>query len=409
MTPEQREHVLVIGAGHGGGAVVGFLRQYGWRGRITLVGEEPVAPYQRPPLSKAWLKGEVTLEGLMLKPASFYADQQISLRLGVRAESLDRQAQLVRLSDGSELAYGHLVLATGAGARSLPLPGADWPNVMSLRTLDDAIRIKASLAPGRRVLIIGGGYVGLECAATARALGAEVCVLERTPRLLERVASQALSERLHAVHLQQGVQVVLQAQVEAIEGPGLAEAVRLGDGRRLPCDLILVGVGATPRVELALAAGLHCDDGIVVDADGRSSDPQVLALGDVARRPHALYQRALRLESVPSAQEQARRVAATLTGRAPAPAEVPWFWSDQFDLKLQMAGLPCPGSQTVLRRGPQPDQLAVFHLDEGRVVTVEAINSPQAFLAGKKWIASGRLLDPFELADPARPFTAMSD
>lgn len=390
MTQQTRERVVIIGAGHGGGLTVAFLRQFGYTGEITLIGDETVLPYQRPPLSKAWLKGEVNQESLALRPPAFYVEQNIDLHLGVRAERIDVEARHVVLASGQEIPYDHLVLATGAHARTLPIPGAQFTNVMSLRTLVDAEHIRGALGPGKKLVIIGGGYVGLECAATARALGAEVTVLERAPRLLERVASAPVSAFLQRFHEAQGVAFKLNAGIEAILGNAHAESVLLSDGTQLSCDAVLIGVGAIPTASMAQAIGLRCDDGIVVDADCRTSDPHIFAIGDVAKRPHPLYNRELRLESVPSCMEQAKRVAACITGREPAAPEVPWFWSDQYDLKLQIAGLPFEVDETVVRGNPDEAKFAVFHLRAGHIVTVEAINAPPEFFVGKKLIASGK-------------------
>jgi 3-phenylpropionate/trans-cinnamate dioxygenase ferredoxin reductase subunit len=408
MNQQNREHVVVIGAGHGGGLTVAFLRQYGFAGDITLIGDETVLPYQRPPLSKAWLKGEVTQESLALRPPAFYLEQKIDLHLGVRAARIDVDAGHVVLASGQEIPYDHLVLATGAHARTLPIPGVHFTNVMTLRTLVDAEHIRGALGPGKKLVIIGGGYVGLECAATARALGAEVTVLERAPRLLERVASAPVSAFLQRFHENQGVAFRLNAGIEAILGNTQAESVLLSDGTELSCDAVLVGVGAMPTASMAQAIGLRCDDGILVDADCRSSDPHIFAIGDVAKRPHPLYDRVLRLESVPSCMEQAKRVAACITGREPAAAEVPWFWSDQYDLKLQIAGLPFAVDETVVRGNPDEAKFAVFHLSTGKVVTVEAINAPPEFFAGKKLIASGKPVPREKLADTTIPLNELA-
>jgi 3-phenylpropionate/trans-cinnamate dioxygenase ferredoxin reductase subunit len=401
MTSDKREKVVVVGAGHGGGSVVAYLRQYGYAGDIELIGMEPVVPYHRPPLSKAWMKGETSLEALALKPAAFYAAENIALRLGTRVVRIDAARCCVALDDGDELVYDHLVLAPGADARSLSLPGAAFSNVMSLRNLNDAAGLRAALTPGKKLVIIGGGYVGLECAATARALGVEVVLVERAPRLLERVASPAISAFLQSYHQRHGVEIVTAADLLAIDGETRAEGIRLKDGRSFACDALLVGVGANPSVALAQEAGLVCDDGILVDADCRTSQANIFALGDAAKRPHDVYGRTLRLESVPSALEQAKRVASVLTGRAPAAAEVPWFWSDQYDLKLQMAGLLLEATDSVVRGDPDHGKFAVYHLCAGCVVAVEAVNSPQDFMAGKKLIAAKTRVDATRLADTA--------
>jgi 3-phenylpropionate/trans-cinnamate dioxygenase ferredoxin reductase component len=399
IEPDLNHRVVVIGAGHGGGNLVALLRQSGFSGRITLVGDEATPPYQRPPLSKAWLTGELATDKLLLRPLAFYQDQHVELRLGQRTESIDRASRHITLGSGEQLPYDDLVLATGARPRALPLDGARLANVLTLRNLADAEALRAALGPGKRLVIIGGGYIGLECAATARGLGAEVVMLERLPRLLERVASAPIAEFLHRHHAERGVDILTAVEVTAIEGEQRATAVHLADGRRLACDAILVGIGAIPATELAVAAGLACDNGVSVDADCRSSDPHIFAIGDVANRPHPLYGRALRLESVPSAIEQAKRVAAALTSREPASAEVPWFWSDQYGLKLQIAGLPFDADEIVVRGDPESAKFAVFHLRQGRVVTVESVSDAQAFMVGKKLVGSGRVVDAARLTD----------
>lgn len=398
-TPNDARRVVVIGAGHGGGSVVAFLRQYGFTGAITLVGDEPVAPYHRPPLSKAWLKGAVTVDGLGLKQGAFYSEQNIDLRLGVRAEAIDRANRQVKLANGDTLPYDDLILATGADARMLP--GVTQSNVVTLRTLADAEKLRGALGPGKRLVVVGGGYVGLECAATARGLGAEVVVLEKAPRLLERVASAPIASFLQSYHEKNGVNFVVGANIEAIEGEGKVDAVRLSDGRSFPCDVLLIGIGANPAIGLAQSAGLDCNDGITVDDNCRTSDPHIFALGDVAKRVHPVYQRALRLESVPSSMGQAKLVASAITGRAAGHAEVPWFWSDQYDLKLQIVGLALDSKELVVRGNPETGKFAVFHLNAGHVVTVEAINSPPEFFAGKKLVGSGKTVDAAKLADTA--------
>ncbi|WP_114970583.1 NAD(P)/FAD-dependent oxidoreductase [Rhodoferax ferrireducens] len=399
MIQDKHEKVVVVGAGQGGGSVVAFLRQYGYCGDITLIGEEPVAPYHRPPLSKEWLKGDFSCETLELKPASFYAKQKIALRLGTRVARIDASRGCVILADGDEMGYDHLILATGADARTLPMQGAGFDNVMTLRTMNDAQRLRAALVPGKKLVIIGGGYVGLECAATARTLGVDVVVIERAGRLLERVASPHVSSFLAQFHQNHSVLVETNADLLAIDGSTRAESVQLADGRRFDCDSLLVGIGASPAIAIAAEAGLACDDGILVDADCHTSNPHIFALGDVARRPHALYHCRLRLESVPSAMEQAKRIAAVLTGRKPAEAEVPWFWSEQYNLKLQIAGLLFESKKTIVRGDPDQSKFAVYHLCDGRVVAVETINAPSEFFAGKKLIGSKKTVDSERLAD----------
>lgn len=393
-------HVVIVGAGHAGGSTAAFLRQYGHEGPITLLGEEPHPPYQRPPLSKAWLKGEADAPSLLLRPAEWYAENAVALRCSAQVADLDADARRLTLADGASLRYDILVLATGARARPLPVPGADLPGVLFLRDAADADRLKAAIGPGRRVVIAGGGYVGLEVAASARHLGAEVTVVERESRLVSRVACPILSEMFLRVHRRHGVQFRLATEVTAIRaGPDGVEGVALSDGTTAPADLVLVGVGAIPNDHLARRAGLSVRDGVIVDAHARTTRPEIYAVGDLTRRPVGLYEGDFRLESVPNALEQARQAAAHIVGRAPPPAETPWFWSDQYDLKLQIAGLPVDADATVVRGDPDGSSFAVFHLRGDRIRAVEAVNAPPEFMAGKQLIASGAPVDPVRLAD----------
>lgn len=391
--------VVIVGAGHAGGSAAAFLRQYGYEGEIVLVGEEPLAPYQRPPLSKAWLKGEVDADGLLLRPESFYVDNGILLRRGARVVNLAREARVITLESGETIAYDHLILATGARARALPIPGAGLQGVLSLRTAADAEVLKAHLGPGKRLAVIGGGYVGLEAAASARALGSDAVVIERETRCLARVACETLSDFFQAYHRDRGVTFELTAEVEALEGDGAVSGVRLKDGRLLPCDAALVGVGAVANVELAQDSGLACVGGVVVDADARTADPHVYAIGDVSHRPLPLYDRMFRLESVPNALEQAKQAAAHICGRDGPRPEVPWFWSDQYDIKLQIAGLPFDSDAQVVRGDVAAAQFAIFHLKGDRVMAVEAINAAPEFMMGKTLIGSGRPVSREKLAD----------
>ena len=399
------EDVVIIGGGHAGAALAAHLRQIGHAAAITLVGDEDVLPYHRPPLSKAWLSTEPDPHSMLLRPADFYRAQMIDVRQGVRVTAVDRASRRVTLSDGDMLSYGHLVIATGARARLLPVPGQTLQGVLSLRQLQDAKALRTALGSARRLVVIGAGYIGLETAATARSLGIEVTVLERESRLLPRTASPVLSAHLEARHRTAGVHLLLSApEVEAFQGrDGAVCGVTLTDGRTLPADIVLVGIGATPDDGLARDMGLLCDDGVLVDGSGRTSDARIFAIGDVSRRPLPQLGRTARLESIASANEQARAAACAISAQpAPAP-EVPWFWSDQYDDKVQMAGLAWDVDRTVERPQADPRRLAVFHLRERRVVAVETINAPQEFLFGKKLIAAQRPVDPDRLADPSTP------
>ena len=392
--------VIIIGAGHAGGSVAGFLKQFGFEGEIIMVGTEPLAPYQRPPLSKAWLKGEADGASLQLRAPDYYGQNGIDLRLGVTATTIDRDAKKVHFSDGQVETYDHLILATGSRARRLPIPGGEDEGLLELRTTQDAERLKSRLGAGQRLIVIGGGYVGLEAAASARALGAEAIVIERMDRVLQRVASQSLSDFYSRRHSAEGVEIMTGVEVAAVS----PTSVTLGDGQVLSADGVLVGIGAIANDELAQSIGLTCADGIVVDLDARTSDPDIFAIGDVTRRPLPHYDGLMhRLESVPNALEQAKQAASAITGR-PAPAhEVPWFWSDQYDAKLQIAGLSIGADQQVVRGDPDSGSFAVFHMAGDKLACVEAVNAAPAFMLGKQAIARGSALDIKVLADAGAP------
>jgi len=392
--------VVIVGAGHAGGSAAAFLRQYGYQGPIAIVGDEPVAPYQRPPLSKAWLKGEADAESLMLRPLTFYAEQNIALILDVKVTALDRAARTLRLSDGRSLPYDNLILATGSRARPLPVPGADLKGVLYLRSAVDAEELKAALGPGKRLAVVGGGYIGLEAAASARALGAEAVVLEREGRILARVAGGVLPKFFQAYHEARGVKFELGVTIEGFEGKdGHVSGVRLADGRVIPCDEALLGVGIIRNSELAQSAGLECNDGIVVDIRARTADPAIFAIGDVTHRPLPLYERMVGLESVANALEQAKQAAADIVGRPEPAHEVTWNWSDQYDIKLQMAGIPFDSDDLLVRGDPAAAKFAVFHLKGDVIRAVEAVNAPAEFMAARQLIGSQRPIDRAKLAD----------
>jgi len=407
--------VLIVGAGHAGGSAAAFLRQYGFEGQIVLAGAEPVAPYQRPPLSKAWLMGEAGEEELLLRPESFYQEQNIDLRPGVTATAIDRAAKTVTFADGRAEPYDHLILALGAEARRLDGPGWDDPRVLVLRDMADAEALKAALKPDRRLVVIGAGYVGLEAAASARALGAQAVVLEREGRALSRVASDVVGNFLSAYHHRRGVEVLPFTEVRGVHVVSSTGEAMVGtDGAAIfPFDVCLVGVGARPVTELAAAAGLVCRDGVVVDDEARTSDSAIFAIGDMTRRAvPALDLTDVRLESVPSALEQAKQAAAAIVGRAAPPAEVPWFWSDQYDLKIQIAGLPIGADARVVRGDVDPKKIgggfAVFHMKGDRVVCVESVNAGAEFMGGRMLIQKGQAVNPTKLADPSVPMKAVA-
>jgi 3-phenylpropionate/trans-cinnamate dioxygenase ferredoxin reductase subunit len=401
MSPSQEPgRVVIVGAGHGGGTAAAMLRQQGFAGEVILIGAEPASPYHRPPLSKSLLKGDLEQP---LQPNTFYREQRIELRTGVGVAAIDREACKIRLRDGEAVAYDVLVLATGAKARRLPAPGIELEKVYELRTIAHARILHDVLAPGRHLAIVGGGWIGLEVAASALAAGIEVTVIEREERLLARVASPELSAYLTDYHLSRGARIIVSTEVTRLQAGarGKVGAVVLANGSTVSCDRVLVGVGAVADDELARDAGLRCEDGVVVDARARTEDPRIYAVGDVTRRPVPMHDGLLRVESIPSAVEQARQAVASIL-RHPAPApEVPWFWSDQFDLKLQIAGLLRGADESIVRADPASNKLAVFHLRGNRLIAVEGVNAAGEFMVGKALIRDQVELDPARLADPA--------
>jgi 3-phenylpropionate/trans-cinnamate dioxygenase ferredoxin reductase subunit len=390
---------VIIGAGQAGLSAAEALRKRGYGGPVTLIGDEPAPPYQRPPLSKAYLSGELPAERLWLKPETYFDAASITLRTGVRAAAIDRAARRVITSDGEAIAYEHLILATGGAARRLTLPGADLPGVHVLRTLAEADALSDALTGARRLAIIGAGYIGLEVAASARKRGLEVSVLEAADRPMARTASPLLGGWFGAMHRGYGVDLRVSTGVAAITGAVQADGVRLLDGERVEADLVLVAAGLVPGTALAEEAGLACADGILVDTHARTSDPDIFAIGDVARFESALYGRSIRLESVQNAIEQGRAAAAAICG-APAPHDpVPWFWSDQFDRKLQIAGL-IEGADQMVRRGdPEEGAFALFHFTDGVLIACEAVNAAPEFMAAQRLIAARARPDPDRLRD----------
>lgn len=395
------DRIIIAGAGHAGGSAAAMLRQLGWKTGITLVGDEPLPPYQRPPLSKAWLTGEADADSLVLRPLGFYNDADIELKLGVSVTKIDAAEHRVTFSDGDTMHYAHLILATGSRARRIPLPGIELDNVLELRTAADADKLKAVLGQGKRLAVVGGGYIGLEAAASARTLGAEATIIEIAPRVLARVACETLSNFFQDFHRSQGVTIELNAGVQALEGGnGTVTGVRLADGRVIPCDAALIGVGGVPNEELARDAGIACEGGIVVDLNARTSDPDIFAIGDCTKRPLPLYGRTMRLESVPNALEQAKQAASAICGRPQPPPEVPWFWSDQYDLRLQIVGIPFDTTEVVIRGDVAANKFALFHLTaDGTVQAVEAVNASTEFMGGRRIIQRRRKLTAERISD----------
>ncbi len=393
------QRIVIIGAGQAGGQAAYSLRLGGFEGEIILVGDEPAPPYQRPPLSKAYFKGELEADRLFLKPLDYYAENRIELVTGDAATAIDLPGRQVALASGRQLGWDRLVIATGARPRKLALQGADLDGIGELRTLADVDRLKKLGVPGARMVVIGAGYIGLEAAAVGQQLGLKVTVLEAMPQVLSRVAGPEIGAFYTHIHREAGTDVRLGARIEAFEGVGAVTGVKLADGEVIPADFVLVGVGVLPNMELALEAGLMCGNGVVVDAAMRTSHPDVYAIGDVAWRPLVHYGREGRLESVHNAIEGGKLAAADILGKTPPPLEAPWFWSDQFDLKLQTAGLWTGADERVVRGEPASRAFAVFYLKEGHLIAVDAVNSAPEYIVGKKLVAAKAKVAPGELVD----------
>jgi len=379
--------VVIVGAGHGGTQLAVSLREQGYKGEVHLISADPDHPYHKPPLSKSFMKSpDVALQPL--RAAQIFAENDIDLRLGVQVEAIDRAAHAVRLSTGERLGYDHLVLATGTEARKLTVPGSDLAGVFTLRTASDARAMRAALPKVARVVVIGGGFIGLEAAAMLAARGIAVSVVELAPRLLGRAASPALASAVAAALTAAGVRVLTGVGIKAIRGEGGSVTGVELDGELLPADLVIVGIGAVPVVDLAAAAGLVLENGIAVDAQLRSSDPAIFALGDCASFPVASGGR-LRLESVQNATDQARALAQTLAGTPTDYAAVPWFWSDIGAMKLQIAGLAGGADEAIECRGAEGALKSVYHLKEGRLLAVETINSAGEHMLARQMLARG--------------------
>ena len=408
MTDAASSTAIIIGAGHAGGELAIALRNEGWEGRILLLGEEAHLPYHRPPLSKAYLAGSVEKSSLSIRPQMAYDKANVEFIGSVRVSRIDRANQRLELADGSQLAYDKLAIATGGRPRPLSVPNAAvaerCANFHYLRTLDDVEQIRAQLAPGKRLAIVGGGYIGLEVAASAIAQGLQVTVLEALPRVLQRVTAAELSAYYERKHREAGVDIRTGVQVADLEVTGDAvTAVLCADGSRLAADLVVVGIGLLANTELAAEAGLQVDNGILVDEHAQTSDPQIYAAGDCTNHPNALLGRRLRLESVPNALEQSRVAAANMAGKAKTYASVPWFWSDQYELKLKMVGLSEGFERLVLRGDPATDSFSAFYLKGDKVLAADTVNRPQDFIAAKRLVAEGIAVTDAQLADDSQP------
>lgn len=388
--------IVIIGAGQASAVAAATLRKENYTGTIRIFGDESHLPYDRPPLSKYYLAGEMELSKTLIRSAEFYADNDIELHTNTRVESIDAEAKQIITASNEVYDYDKLVITTGSRARQLNLPGSQLDGIHYLRTIDDVDRIRESMSKAKKLCVIGGGYVGLEVAAVALTAGLEVTVIETQDRILQRVTTSEMSEYYHRLHTQRGVNIMLNKAVTAFDGTQTVSRVLCGDDS-VEADLVVIGVGIIPNIELAENAGLDCDNGIVVNDHCQTSHPDIYAAGDCTNHPNRLLDRRLRLESVPNAIEQARIACINLLGGDLQYASIPWFWSDQYELKLQMVGFSSDGDESIVRGDKSVNRFAVFHLKQGRVVAVDAVNSSKAFMLGKRLY--GKSIDAQLLAD----------
>lgn len=390
--------IVIVGGGHAAGQAAASLRQEGFEGEVIIIGSEPYIPYQRPPLSKQYLSGEHDVDKVYLRPARFYEGKDVEVRSGITVTAIDTQAHTVECDDGSTVAFEKLLLAVGTRPRQLDVPGADLAGIHTLRTIDDVDAIREDMATAHNIVIVGGGYIGLEVAAVAIEAGHTVTILEMEDRILQRVTTPEMSAFYHDLHTGKGISIRTNAAASAFKGTTRVEAVDCTDGTSVPADLVIVGVGVVPNIELAQAAGLECDNGIVVDEHCATSEPDIFAAGDCTNHPNPLLNRRLRLESVPNAMEQARVAASNMTGGDKTYASIPWFWSDQYDLKLQMVGFSSDADEHITRGDPSTQQFAMFYFKDDKVIAADAVNSAKEFMVAKQLI--GKSVDREKLADP---------
>jgi 3-phenylpropionate/trans-cinnamate dioxygenase ferredoxin reductase subunit len=393
--------LVIVGAGQAGFALAAKLRALKDERPITMIGSEDVIPYQRPPLSKKYLMGEMSFDRLTFRPETWFAEHDVELRLSTFVEEIDRNAKTIRMQDGSVLEYEHLALTTGSTPRTLPASiGGDLTGVFTVRDKRNADLLADEMKAGRRLLIIGGGYIGLEAAAVARHLGLEVTLIEMADRILQRVASKETADVMRAIHAEHGVVIREKTGLTRLIGEdGRVRGAELSDGTVIDIDFVIVGIGVTPNDRLAQQCGLDVGNGILVDDHARTSDPAIFAMGDCAMLPWKGNN--IRLESVQNAVDQAESVAATLTGSAEPYEAKPWFWSDQYDVKLQIAGFNLGYDETVMRPGSREGSVSIWYFREGRLIAVDAINDAKAYVTGKKLLDNGLTADKALIADPA--------
>jgi 3-phenylpropionate/trans-cinnamate dioxygenase ferredoxin reductase subunit len=388
--------IVIVGAGQAAGQAAASLRQEKYEGSITILGDEAQLPYQRPPLSKQYLSGELGVDQVLVRPEKFYADRDIAVHTNTTIASIDVDGKKVTTESGDVYEYEKLLIATGSSPRRLQMPGSDLAGIHYLRTIDDVDRIRKAMSTAKSLCIIGGGYVGLEVAAVAVTAGLEVTLVEMEERILQRVTTPEMSEYYHKLHSERGVNIELSTGVSGFEGEGFVSTVLCGD-KTFDADIVIVGIGIIPNTDIAEAAGVECDNGISVDDHCQTSNADIYAAGDCTNHPNPILGRRLRLESVPNAIEQGRVAASNMLGGDKTYASVPWFWSDQYELKLQMVGFSADGDTSVVRGDKSVNKFAVFYLSEGNVVAVDAVNSPKEFMIGKRLY--GKPVDATELGD----------
>lgn len=396
--------IVIVGAGQAGASLAAKLRALGYIGPLTLIGEEPAPPYQRPPLSKGYLLGEMDLERLYLRSPTYWAEQNVALRLNAQVSAIDPVAKTLTVN-GETLGYDQLALTTGSRPRNLPaVIGGSLGNVFTVRTLADVDAMAPKCQAGARVLIVGGGYIGLEAAAVAAKLGLKVTLIEAAPRILQRVAASETSAYFRDLHAAHGVTIIEGTGLDHLLGDSVVTAARLADGREIPADLVIVGIGIQPNVDLAEIAGLALENGIRTDQLGRSSDPAIWAAGDCASFPRGGAQ--IRLESVGNAIDQAEIVAENMLGAAIPYEAKPWFWSDQYDIKLQIAGLNTGYDHIVTRKG-EGNAVSFWYYRGATLLAVDAMNDGRAYMIGKRLIEAGRSPDPTVIENPATDLKAL--
>ena len=398
---------IIIGASHAGAQLATSVRKEGWEGRILVIGDEPIAPYHRPPLSKAFLMKEKSADQLEIFKPSVYEKAGVEFKLNTRVSKIDRAAKTLTLEDGETLPYTKLALCTGARVRKLDIPGGDLPGVHYLRDLADSEAIQGSVKEGGKAVIVGGGYIGLETAASLRKLGMDVTVLEMMHRVLERVTAPELSEYYTKLHEGHGVKIITDAQAQAILGDGRAQQVQCNNDLTLDADLVIIGIGVIPNTELAADAGLEIENGIVVDEFACTQDPDIVAAGDCTFHPNDVLGYRLRLESVPNAMEQAKTAAASICGNQKAYHALPWFWSDQYDIKLQIAGFNRGYDRVVLRGNPDSNQFVAWYLQGDKILAADCINSAKEFMQAKKIIGQQLAISVEDLANSESDLVAL--